>query len=76
MKPVKLSLTQLKRFMSLLHLERASEDTIVKMTINDEVVIDLIKNNCVDKVDGAMVINSKGISEIERLSRISGLDRA
>jgi hypothetical protein len=46
------------------------------MTINDEVVIDLIKNNCVDKVDGAMVINSKGISEIERLSRISGLDRA
>tara|TARA_R110000824_G_scaffold165764_2_gene342350 strand:+ start:337 stop:567 length:231 start_codon:yes stop_codon:yes gene_type:complete len=75
MKPVKLSLTQLKRFMTLMHLQGDTDNTNMKLVINDEIIVDLLDNECVDKVNGSLVINEKGINEIKRLSKISGLAR-
>lgn len=75
MKPVKLSLTQLKRFMTLMHLQNNLNQMNMKLVVNDEIVLDLLQRECVDKVDDEYVINKKGINEIERLSRISGLSK-
>ena len=59
--------------MTLTHLQGSVKSAGIKLVINDEIIIDLMENKCVDKVDGKIVINEKGINEINRLSVISGL---
>ena len=72
MKPVKLSQTQLKRFMSLVFLSGDVKLTL-ELNFDPKVQVDLVNNNFANCQNGDLSITSKGVSEINRLSNLAGV---
>ena len=65
---MKLSGIQLRRFMSLVSIEKRND-----LPLQDAVQNDLIKNSFVDVESTGLSLTDKGVNEINRLSRIAGL---